>query len=72
MNVFLSRLTANQIGFTAFGLFTIDKPTIIAVSIILIIECHDILSLSLLVRLNKDKNHFSLAQYLTGTSSNIP
>ncbi|XP_052069768.1 uncharacterized protein LOC127708693 [Mytilus californianus] len=30
MNVFLSKLTANPIGFTAFGLFTIDKPTIIA------------------------------------------
>ncbi|VDI19803.1 Hypothetical predicted protein [Mytilus galloprovincialis] len=30
LNVFLSKLTANQIGFTAFGLFTIDKPTIIA------------------------------------------
>ncbi|XP_061181144.1 gustatory and pheromone receptor 39a-like [Saccostrea echinata] len=29
MTTFLTQLTSNPIGFTAFGLFTIDKPTII-------------------------------------------
>ena len=32
MSTFLTQLTSAPIGFTAFGLFTIDKPTIITVS----------------------------------------